>query len=130
MTKQEIIDKINTGIRGQGSMVDIGGVLADVLEGIIGLSTRSGVLTIRLPEPFENKTREEVKEAFGITDDELDKLHSGLYASVTRFDYVESYLIVVSNDGDSIFFFNGDAHDFGATYSLRFSNSGYTFNEI
>ena len=31
MTKQEIIDKINTGIRGQGSMVDIGGVLADVL---------------------------------------------------------------------------------------------------
>lgn len=31
MTKEEIIDKINTGIRGQGSMVDIGGVLADVL---------------------------------------------------------------------------------------------------
>lgn len=35
MTKQEIIDKINTGIRGQGSMVDIGGVLADVLTGIV-----------------------------------------------------------------------------------------------
>lgn len=42
MTKQEIIDKINAGIRGQGSQVDTGGVLGEILEGIMEMAEEGG----------------------------------------------------------------------------------------
>lgn len=63
MTKQEIIDKINTGIRGQGSMVDIGGVLADVLTELV-----EGVDTLEYSRTHPNLQIEISNDASNIVD--------------------------------------------------------------
>lgn len=133
MTKQEIIDKINTGIRGQGSQVDIGGVLGDILEGILDLipsSSGKSYIHMNLLTPFEDKTPEEASEIFNISLASFNKLVSGEISSVIQDSMFNSYLVCVLDDGDSVFFFKGDSQNWGASYYLFANNGKWTFSEV
>lgn len=81
MTKQEIIDAIEKGIEGQGTMVDLGGVLPKVLKAIVDALPEGGASPIA-PEPaiainaqtMASVTVEKAATSLGITVDEVRSL--------------------------------------------------------
>lgn len=87
---------------------------------------------MNLLTPFEDKTPEEAAEIFNIPLALFNKLVSGEISSVIQDSMFNSYLVCVLDDGDSIFFFRGDAQDWGARYDLlRNSSTGkWTFDEV
>lgn len=138
MTKQEIIDKINTGIRGQGSMVDIGGVLADVLEGILENAAKpEPKITIRESQDFTGLDAEEAAERLGITVDELNEIPnqsviatagSGVRYEFTRvMKMVDSVVGVIAIFG---YYSVSSAFDSAEQRKLVISNGLYSYQKF
>lgn len=151
MTKQEIIDKINTGIRGQGSMVDIGGVLADVLtelvEGVEDLeySRTHPNLQLSFEKVYEiagyNETQ--TAEALNITVEDFRRLmkYGGfvtIQGGVGTFGDVDDLVAFVVTDTDvqspdrqMDFIIKISSYDSPAVrFFLKRENDLYTFGEV
>lgn len=77
MTKQEIIDAIEKGIAGQGTMVDLGGVLPKVLKAIVdalptSLAPKPAITYAPYnDQPFSLVSVSEAARLLGITEDEV-----------------------------------------------------------
>ena len=121
MTKQEIIQLINTTLTGQGSQVDIMSKLPEILyalidiipakapdfsndynndfQGVMDRAQALAILTVKSSaESFEDASdldKDEAAEALGITADELDDLMTGGYM---RFAYGENHSVVLGLD--------------------------------
>lgn len=81
MTKSEILEKIDKGLRGQGNQVDIGNVLADILTEI---ADGGPTLTITKTSSDTDFTKEEFATNLGITETEVDNLFRGDYKTVRK----------------------------------------------
>lgn len=135
MTTEEIKQLIAEKIAGQGSAVDSASVLPTILNAIIDKIPSGGnstqiVINIGSANLFKDKTAAEAAEIFGITNAQFERLIRGEYSSALIDGAAVSYLVTISGDGDEVNFFSGDAQGFGCAYSLRYSNSLYSFNEV
>lgn len=130
MTKTEILEKIDKGLRGQGNQVDIGNVLADVLTEIVNPTP----VAITSDTPFEDYTLTEAADALGVSAETLDNLANG-GVPVIQFGSQRMRLCSTSASGSahSARYITGvDAEDFGyidlqivkneSSYSYRFVN--------
>lgn len=137
MTKQEIIDKINTGIRGQGSMVDIGGVLADVLEGVLeNAATPEPKITIRETQDFTELDAEEAAERLGITVEQLNEIpNQSIIATAegdTRYEFTRLMKMVDPTQVVAIFGYYSvsSAFDSAEQRKLAISNGLYSYTKF
>lgn len=73
MTKQEIKELVSKKIAGQGSQVDIGGALAEILNGIIDIA---GAKKVEVPMliTFEDLTKAQAAAELQISESDLDSL--------------------------------------------------------
>ena len=73
MTKQEIKELVSKKIAGQGSQVDIGGALAEILNGIIDMA---GAKKVEVPmlTTFEDETKAQAAADLHISESDLDSL--------------------------------------------------------
>ena len=121
MTKQEIIQLINTTLTGQGSQVDIMSKLPEILyalidiipakapdfsndynndfQGVMDRAQALAILTVKSSaESFEDASdldKDDAAEALGITADELDDLMAGNFV---RFAYGENNAYILGID--------------------------------
>ena len=105
MTLAEIKELISKKIAGQGSQVDIGGALAEVLTGIAEAveAATPKELEIASVSSFSNYTKAQAAEALGITEAEVDALYSGEYSTVVYSPetLISSYYISIKVLGSS-----------------------------
>lgn len=130
MTKQEIIDKINAGIRGQGSQVDIGGVLGDILEAILDLT--GAAKTFDTPrfkiESTELLSRDEMAQHLGIDADIMDAIIDG-YVPMVENENTRTTSLVITSLSDRAryaYFLSADVYEgpYLLTMSLSRTNDG------
>lgn len=115
MDKQEIIDAIEKGIAGQGTMVDLGGILPKVLKAIVDALPEGGSSPIA-PEPIisindvgtrEDMTKSQAAEYLGVTEDELDQIRNQLVIDMGGRVLTRAYLL----QKQVVFGYNGISTD-------------------
>lgn len=127
MTKTEILEKIDKGLRGQGNQVDIGNVLADVLTEIVD---GGPTLTITNNVQGYDLTKEEFAANLGITETEVDNLFRGDYKTV-RINSSNSFMVLplivayLFDDGAGTLIFGGQDENFGVTLYVDYDEGAY-----
>lgn len=135
MTKQEIKDLIAAKIAGQGSAVDVGGALPVILNEILDAIPETptvlpAYLEMKVVDMFQNLTASQAAETFGINMDQFEALIRGKYPVAVDTINLRSYLVVMENDGDTVYFIVGDSSSVGANYRLYYHNNAWSFEEI
>lgn len=98
MTIQEIKELVSKKIAGQGSQVDIGGALAEILNGIVDLLPGPTLIHIT-GDYFANKSKSEAITLLGITPEQFDNLFKGEYfrATIDAY-YMKTFVVLVDRD--------------------------------
>ena len=133
MTKEEIKALVAAKIAGQGSAIDSASVLPTILDAIVDAIPETqgkSVLVVNLAG-FSGKTAEEAAELLGITSSEFQDLHDGYIPSVKENGVGVSYIVIVENDGDKVWFSNADGvGGISAAYTLTYSDGTWTLNDF
>ena len=74
MTIQEIKELVSKKIAGQGSQVDIGGALAEILNGIIDIADGKKIVEVPNLTTFEDETKAQAAADLHISESDLDSL--------------------------------------------------------
>ena len=74
MTKQEIKELVSKKIAGQGSQVDIGGALAEILNGIIDMAGAKKEVFVPNLTSFTNVSKAQAAAQLQISESDLDSL--------------------------------------------------------
>ena len=114
MTKKEILALIDREIAGQGTNVDGGGALAQVLKGIINNIPESPILEIGYvpDEGYQEQTKAQVAEILGITEQDVDDLFNGKYCAAYLKGEPTMFFSIMGSV-DQIFFVNTSREDAG-----------------
>lgn len=101
MNKQEIKEAIAKGIAGQGSMVDIGGVLPTILNAIVDNMPEGGAIapeaTITVNEvTFQNLLADEAAQRLGISVEQLMDLPNQMIIR-TEIGYVLTRVLLLDS---------------------------------
>lgn len=137
MTIQEIKELVSKKIAGQGSQVDIGGALAEILNGIVELLPGPTLIHIT-GDYFANKSKSEAITLLGITPEQFDNLFKGEYFRATIDAYSMKTFVVLVDRDDSFnkpqvcFCYANDADTEMTTHVfLRENTDGtYSFTEL
>ena len=136
MTTQEIKDLIASKIAGQGSAVDAGSALPEILNGIVDLmaapSRMIKPLSIRYSH-FVDKTENEAVALMQLTEEQLKDLMKGYYPIVQFSNYTLLALTFhdADNDADVVRFYEVlDDGSLANTYVLTIRNGRYTLSEV
>lgn len=132
MTKQEIIDSVEKGIEGQGTMVDLGGVLPKILKAIVDALPEGGAepaITINAISLTEESI-ESAATALGITVEELLSLPKQSVIGMTndseyKYELSRVFYQYGGSDVAATFGVNGVGNYF-AYFTVILSNSTVT----
>lgn len=87
MTKQEIKDLVAAKIAGQGTQVDLGGALPEIINAIVdAIPSLEPKISLNVSEAFQDKSAEEAAETLGITVAELNEIPNQLIIKVNNRD--------------------------------------------
>lgn len=118
MTIQEIKELVSKKIAGQGSQVDIGGALAEILNGIIDMA---GAKKVEVPKliTFEDLTKAQAAADLQISESDLDSLFEADVVTTTGPSGTIS-LCLTSN-------INADSNKYAGFGSTNGNLGGFSF---
>lgn len=130
MTKEEIIALIDAKIAGQGTNIDAGSALPEILKGILDLA---GGETLVIPGeiPVGTKSIQEIAAGLGITETQFDRALHGKYDTIVYKNIVLKLSWVREPDSAYPDAFYGGAIPRGVGYAVHFlcdGDGGYEGN--
>lgn len=131
-TTEEIKALISEKIAGQGTQVDLGGALPEILNEILNTAMQGGSAMLTIPEfPYISGTRAEVAAALQINEQQLQGLVDGKYSSVyvNQSPMGTGFFFVITDYSENRYFATLARWDTASGGTLKEQQSIYTDEE-